>query len=68
MHWVWRRLAPYVRTTTTIELTGISEEQLRDIFRQEALRRLRWIETVIFNEEISDTDKVQVIQTAFLKD
>lgn len=68
MNWVWRRLAPFVRTAMTIEITGISEEQLRDVLRQEALRRLDWVETVIFDEEISNEDKVQVIQSEFLKD
>lgn len=67
MNWVWRRLAPFVRTTMAVEIKGISEEQLQDILHQEALRRLRWIEAVVFNEEISDEEKVQVIQGKFLK-
>ncbi len=68
MNWVWRRLAPFVRTTMAVEIKGISEEQLQDILHQEALHRLRWIEAVVFNEEISDEEKVQVIQGEFLKD
>lgn len=68
MNWVWRRLAPFVRTTIAVEIKGISEEQLHDILHREALRRLRWIEAVVFNEEINDEDKVQMIQSEYLKD
>lgn len=68
MDWVWKRLAPFVRAAMTIELTGVSEEQLRGILEQEALRRLSWVEAVVFSEEISNEEKVQVIQNRFLED
>lgn len=68
MNWVWKRLAPFVRTTTEVEITGISEEQLRDSLNQEALRRLSQIEAVIFSEELDSEEKVQTIQDSFLAD
>lgn len=68
MNWVWKRLAPFVRTTTTVEITGISEGQLRDSLNQEALRRLDQIEAVVFSEELDSEEKVKTIQDSFLAD
>lgn len=67
MQWIWKRLAHYVRRTTLqIEFEGISEEALETMLRQEALNRLRWVEQMVFNEELDDKEKIEALQQWFL--
>lgn len=67
MEWVWKRLAHYVaRTKLNIEFTGISEEGLATALRQEALNRLKWVELVLFSDELNDREKVKTLQDRFL--
>ena len=68
MTWVWKHLAPYVSATTAIEISGISAEELYDILHQGALDRLKWVEAVIFSEEIDDEEKVHTIQSWLLEE
>lgn len=67
MEWIWRRLAHYVgRTKLQIEFKGISGEALDKMLRQEALARLKWVEQVIFSEELDDRQKIEMLQQWFL--
>lgn len=67
MEWIWKRLAHHVaRKKLEIEFTGITGEELTTALRQEALNRLRWVELVIFSDEIDDHKKVESLRAWFL--
>lgn len=67
MEWIWKRLARHVaRAKLTVEFEGLSEEGLASALRQEALNRLRWVEQVIFSDEIDDHEKVETLRAWFL--
>lgn len=67
MEWIWKRLAHHVaRKKLEIEFTGITGEELTTALRQEALNRLRWVELVIFSDEIDDHEKVESLRAWFL--
>lgn len=67
MEWIWKRLAHHVaRKKLEIEFTGITGEELTTVLRQEALNRLRWVELVIFSDEIDDHEKVESLRAWFL--
>lgn len=67
MEWIWKRLAHHVaRKKLEIEFTGITGEELTTALRQEALNRLRWVEQVIFSDEIDDHEKVESLRAWFL--
>lgn len=63
MDWIWKRLAYHVgRVKTQVEFQGISEEALSAALRQEALRRLEWIEWILSSEELDDEQKIEALQ------
>lgn len=69
MDWTWRQLAHYLGPVKLqVEFQGITEEGLAKSLHQKALTRLAWVETVIFNEEVSDKEKVEILQEWFLSD
>lgn len=68
MEWMWKRLSHYVkRTKMQVEFDGISAEALSATLRQEALKRLEWVEMMVFSEEISDQEKIKTFQDWFLE-
>ncbi len=67
MEWMWKRLAHYVgRAKLQVEFEGISEEALTTMLRQEAVKRLEWVEQVVFSEELDDQEKIKTLQEWFL--
>lgn len=68
MEWVWRRLASYMRARTSLEIVGITEEALASVLHDEALERLRWVETVAFCDEMEDEEKIEALKEWFLYD
>lgn len=68
MEWVWKRLAPYVRARTSLEIVGITEEALAFALHDGAVERLKWVETVVFCNEMEDEEKIAVLKEWFLED
>ena len=68
MEWVWKRLAPYVRARTSLEIVGITEEALASALHDGAVERLKWVETVVFCNEMEDEEKIAVLKEWFLED
>lgn len=68
MDWVWKRLAPYVRAHTSLEIVGITEEALTSALHDGALERLKWVETVVFCDAMEDKEKIAALQEWFLKE
>lgn len=69
MDWIWKRLAYHVRRVKTqIEFQGISEEALSAALRQEALRRLEWVEWILYSEELDDEQKIEALQNCLSTD
>lgn len=68
MEWVWKRLAPHIRARTSLELVGITEEALTSALHDGALERLRWVETVVFCDEMEDEEKIAALKEWFLYD
>lgn len=67
MNWKLQQVAHYLGPVRLqVEFQGISEEGFQAAFRQEALRRLDWVEAVIFSEELTDQQKIQTLQQEFL--
>lgn len=68
MEWVWKRLAPYVRVRTSLEIAGITEEALAAVLHDDALERLKRVEAVVFCDEMEDGEKIAALQEWFLYD
>lgn len=67
MDWIWQKLARHVgRINTQVEFEGLSEEGLTAALRQEAVRRLKHVEAIVFSEEISEDEKIGVLKEWFL--
>lgn len=68
MRWTQQMLAHYLgRVRTVVEFEGITEEGLAAALRQEALRRLEQVETIVFCEEMAEQEKVTAIKTILQK-
>lgn len=68
MRWTQQMLAHYLgRVRTVVEFEGITEEGLAAALRQEALRRLEQVETIVFCEEMTEQEKVTAIKTILQK-
>ena len=62
MEWTQQKLNHYLkRVRTVVEFEGITGEELDQVFRGEALRRLQEIETIAQNTDLTDRDKVALI-------
>ncbi len=62
MRWTQQTLAHYIgRVRTVVEFEGITEEGLTAALHQEALRRLNAIEETVFNDEMTDKEKVSTV-------
>jgi len=63
MTWTQQKLAYYLgRVRTVVEFEGITGEELEQIFRGEAMRRLQEIQDIIDNTCLSDEEKLTAIQ------
>ncbi len=63
MRWTQQTLAHYIgRVRTVVEFKGIPEEGLTAALRQEALRRMEAIEETVFNDEMTDKEKVEAVK------
>lgn len=66
MEWTQQMLARYLgRVRLVVEFQGLSEGELSAALEQEALRRLGQVEAVVFNDEMSDREKIQFLQAWF---
>lgn len=61
----WRLLANYMRATTQFELTGITPEELQNLLREEGRQRLLFVESIIFDEEMTSEEKVKTLTEWF---
>ncbi len=66
MEWTQQMLARYLgRVRLVVEFQGLSEGEFSAALEQEALRRLGRVEEVVFNGEMQDREKIQLLQTWF---
>lgn len=63
MEWTQQKLNHYLkRVRTVVEFEGITGEELDQVFRGEAMRRLQQeIETIVQNTDLTNRDKVALI-------
>jgi len=62
LEWTQQKLNHYLkRVRTVVEFEGITGEELDQVFRGEAMRRLQEIETIVQNTDLTDRDKVALI-------
>ncbi len=45
-----------------VEFQGITDQGLQAAFRQEAVRRLAMLEAIVFEDEATDSEKVQTLK------
>ena len=63
MEWTQQMLARYLgRVRLQVEFQGITDQGLQAAFRQEAVRRLAMAEAIVFEEEATDSEKVQALK------
>ncbi len=68
MEWTQQMLARYLgRVRLVVEFQGLSEGEFSAALEQEALRRLGRVEEVVFNDEMQDREKIQLLQTWFTR-
>ena len=62
MNWTKQKLAHYLgEVRTTVEFKGVTGEELTQVFEGEAIRRLKEIEQIIYNEYQSGEEKLSEI-------
>ncbi len=67
MNWPQRFIAQYLRRAQlVVEFQGITEEGLGAALEQEAIKRLDWVEALVFSEESTDREKIAALQQWFL--
>ncbi len=65
MIWTQQKLAHYLgRVRTVVEFEGITGEELEQIFRGEAMRRLQTVQDIIDNADLSNEEKLAAIREA----
>jgi len=63
MMWTQQKLAHYLgRVRTVVEFEGVTGEELDQIFRGEAMKRLQSIQDMIDCEDLSNEEKVAAIR------
>lgn len=63
MEWTKQKLAHYIGDLrTVVEFKSITAEELESVFRTEAMRRLRQVEEVIYNDHLSNDEKLAAIE------
>ncbi len=63
MEWTQQMLARYLgRVRLQVEFQGITDHGLQAAFRQEAVRRLAMAEAIVFEDEASDSEKIQALK------
>ncbi len=66
MDWIWKRLRQHISgVTATVEFEGLDEGELKETFRLEAVRQLAWVEGIVFEEEMSDREKIETLMDWF---
>lgn len=68
MNWFWRRVAQHLRGRLSVELVGITEEALVQALHSEAMRRLGEVEGILFSEDMTDGEKISILQACFLRE
>ncbi len=64
MMWTQQKLAHYLgRVRTVVEFEGITGEELEQVFRSEAMRRLRTVQDIIDNADLSNEEKLAAIRS-----
>lgn len=59
MEWTKQKLAHYLgEVRTTVEFKGVTGKELTQIFEGEAMRRLKKVEEIVYNEYQSDEEKL----------
>lgn len=62
MEWTQQKLHQYLgRVRTVVEFEGITGEELHQVFREEAMGRLRAIEDIVKNRDLTNGEKVALI-------
>ncbi len=63
MEWTQQMLARYLgQVRLQVEFQGITDRGLQAAFHQEAVRRLAAVEAIVFEDEATDSEKVQALK------
>lgn len=69
MKWTIQKLAHYFGTLQiSVELNGITEEGFKQAMNSEAMRRLKILESIVYNEYETDSEKIKSIRRDVLED
>lgn len=62
MKWARQKLVHYLgEVRTTVEFKGVTGEELMQVFEGEAMLRLKQIQTIVYNEEQTNEEKLKDI-------
>lgn len=62
MEWTRQKLARYLGSVrTVVEFEGITGDELARAFESEAMLRLKLIQSIVYNEEQADREKLENI-------
>lgn len=62
MKWARQKLAHYLgEVRTTVEFKGVTGKELMQVFEGEAMLRLKQIQTIVYNEEQTNEEKLKDI-------
>ncbi len=63
MEWTTQQLHRYLGSVRLqVEFQGITDQGLQTALRQEAVRRQAMLETIVFEDETTDSEKVQALK------
>ncbi len=63
MEWTTQQLIRYLGSVRLqVEFQGITDQGLQAAFRQEAVRRQAMLEAIVFEDEATDSEKVQALK------
>lgn len=63
MEWTTQQLHRYLGSVRLqVEFQGITDQGLQAAFRQEAVRRQAMLEAIVFEDETTDSEKVQTLK------
>lgn len=69
MKWTRQKLAHYFGTArVVVELEGITEEGFIQVMNNDAMRRLKRVEDIVYNEYQTDSEKIEAIRRDVLEE
>lgn len=69
MKWTRQKLAHYFGTARVVAgLEGITEEGFIQVMNNDAMRRLKRVEDIVYNEYQTDSEKIEAIRRDVLEE